>query len=333
MDFSQLRRREVLRAATLAASSSLLASAHVEAHAQAYPSRPVQVVVPFPPGGVTDALARMLGTELQLALGQPFLVLNKPGASGAIAAEYVKNAPPDGYTLMMGHIGTHAVNPSLYPDLSYNPVTDFVPVALLASTPVALFASSRAPGKTWAEILAASRARPGELTFASFGPGSSSHLYAEQLQSLAGVKWLHVPYKGPAPAMQALLSGEVDLMFDTLASGVPQARSGRIRAVAVASATRSSFAGDVPTFEELKVSGMDGGPWFALFGPRGMPRALAKTLADAVRTALGGNALQGRLAAQGIAVINQGPAELAAFQKKEMAKWADSVKRFNIKVD
>ncbi len=321
--------RRALLAAALWAGSMAMRSAH----AQTFPARAVQLIVPFPPGGVTDALARLVGIELQQALGQACVVVNKPGASGAIAAEYVKNAAPDGYTLMMGHIGTHAVNPALYAELSYNPVTDFVPVALLASTPVALFSSSKSPSRNWGDIVAASRARPGGLTYASFGAGSSSHLYAEQLQSLAGLKWLHIPYKGPAPAMQGLMGGEVDLMFDTLASGMPQLQSGRIRAIAVASTTRSPFAAEVPTFAELKVAGMDGGPWFALFAPRGTPPDIVRVFTNALHAALGTPAVAGRLAAQGISVINQGPAELASFQKKEIAQWADRVKRFNIKVD
>ncbi|WP_232834295.1 tripartite tricarboxylate transporter substrate binding protein, partial [Rhodoferax ferrireducens] len=205
--------------------------------------------------------------------------------------------------------------------------------SLLASTPVALYASMKAPGKTWAEILAASRATPDRLTFASFGPGSSSHLYAELLQSLTGVKWLHIAYKGPSPAMQALIGGEVDLMFDTLSSGMPQALAGRIRSLAVASAVRAPVAPDLPTFEELKVSGLDGGPWFALFAPKETPPSILKVLSESVHKSLGSSVIAKRLAGQGIAVINQGPVELASFQKQEIARWAENVKRFNIKVD
>lgn len=323
------RRRFLLQVAFAAGPVKLMSSAY----AQTFPDRAVQLVVPFPAGGVTDTLARLIGNELQAALGQPFIVINKPGASGAIAAEFVKGSPADGYTLMMGHIGTHAVNPALYKKLRYNPVTDFAPIALLASTPVALYASTKAPGKTLAEILAASRAKPGALTYASFGPGSSSHLYAELLQSLTGVKWLHIAYKGPAPAMQGLIGGEVDLMFDTLTSGMPQAQAGRIQALAVASTARAPVAPDLPTFRELKVNGLDGGPWFALFAPRGTPPQVLKALSESVHKSLASPSIASRLAGQGIAVINQGPAELAVFQKQEIAKWADNVKRFNIKVD
>ena len=329
MNDLESRRRVLLRAAVAAAA--LAATTH--SRAQSFPTRPVQIAVPFPPGGVTDTLARLLGTELQNALGQPFVVLNKPGASGAIAAGFVKQALPDGYTLMMGHIGTHAVNPWLYPDLSYDPVRDFTPIALLASTPVALFASPKAPGATWAEIVTASRERPGKLTFASFGAGSSSHLYAEQLQAIAGVKWLHIPYKGPAPAMQGLMAGEVDLLFDTLASGMPQAKAGRIQAIATAAPSRPAIAADVQTFSELRVTGMDGGPWFALFAPRGTSPAVIKVLSGAVRAALSSPSVAAVLSAQGVTIINRGPDELAAFQKQEMARWGENVKRFHIKVD
>ncbi|MDB5872850.1 MAG: hypothetical protein JWQ07_2292 [Ramlibacter sp.] len=323
------RRRDLLKTAGalgLAVSSPLI-------HAQAFPARPVQLVVPFPPGGVTDALARLLAAELHTATGQPFIVGNKPGAAGAIASDFVKTAPADGYTLMMGHIGTHAVNPALYKNLGYDPVRDFAPVALVASTPVALYTASKIAYQRLDEVLAASRAKPEFFNYASFGPGSSSHLYAELLQSITGVKWLHVPYKGPAPAMQDLIGGQVDFMFDTLASGMPQVQGGRIRAVAVASAARSPAAPEVPTFAELGVKGLDGGPWFALFAPKNTPAPAVQYLWNAVRKVLGSSTVAQRLAAQGITVINRSPADLAAFQRAEIARWADIVKRLNIKAD
>jgi tripartite-type tricarboxylate transporter receptor subunit TctC len=302
--------------------------------AASYPAKAVQLVVPFPPGGVTDSLARLLAAELQTALGQPFVVLNKPGAAGAISSDFVKNAAPDGYTLMMGHIGTHAVNPALYKNLSYDPVNDFSPIALVASTPVALYATASKPQlKDWQGVLAASRASSNSMTYASFGAGSSSHLYAELLQAAAGIKWLHVAYKGPAPAMQDLIGGQVDFMFDTLASGMPQAQAGRIQAVAVASTARQPVARDVPTFTELGIKGLDGGPWFGLFGPKNLPAPIVQVLWEAVRKTLAARSMVDRLNAQGISVINRSPVDLRTFQRQEIARWAADVKRFDIKVE
>lgn len=290
-------------------------------------------MVPFSAGGVTDALARLLGQELQVTLGQPFIVVNKPGAAGVIACDFVKKAPADGYTLILGHIGTHAVNPALYKHLSYDPVTDFTPVARIASTPVALFASMRAPADTWAGLLVASRAAPKQLTYASFGAGSSSHLYAELLQAYSGVRWLHVPYKGPGPAMQDLMGNQVDLMFDTLASGMPQVQARRIRAIALANAQRSPVAPDLPTFAQVGVKGLEGGPWFALFGPKSMPRPIASKLANALEGILSAPAVAHRLASQGIDAGFLGPAALAAFQHQEIARWAEEIRRFDIKAE
>ena len=301
--------------------------------ADQYPSRPVQLVVPFPAGGVTDGLARLISAELQAILLKPVVVMNKPGAAGIIASEFVKLAPADGYTLMMGHIGTHAVNPSLYKPLSYDPIADFSPIAMLASTPVALFASNKAPGKTWAEILAASRAAPGKLTYASFGPGSSSHLYAELLQNFANVKWTHIPYKGPAPAMQDLLGGQVDFMFDTLASGMPQLQTKRIHAVAVCSAERINLASSVPNFAELGISGMEGGPWFGLFAPKNLPEPIVAKLSNALGVILAKPKIIQQLNDQGIRIDFRSPEKLSAFQVQEINKWSDIIRRLSIKAD
>ena len=299
----------------------------------AYPVKPVQLVVPFPPGGVTDALARVLAQALSGPLGQSVVVLNKPGASGMIAAESVKVAPPDGYTLLMGHIGTHAVNPALYPKITYRPIDDFTPISLVASTPVMLLVSSKVPAKSISELIALAKQKPGRLNYASFGAGSSSHLYAELFKNAAELDITHVPYKGPSPAMQDLIGGQVDMMFDTVASSLPQIKAGNVRALAVASAERVPLARDVPTFKELGMGQLDGGPWFGLFAPRATPPDVIARLETEVRKALANEQVAQALQVQGIRIVGSTGGELATFQNEEMRRWAALIKKFDIHVD
>ncbi len=310
-----------------------LAAASGPVHANSYPEKPVQLIVPFPPGGVTDALARVMAKALDRPLGQPMIVVNKPGASGMIASESVKTSVADGYTLLMGHIGTHAVNPALFPNISYKPVDDFVPISLIASTPVMLLVSSKIQADNVAQLAALVKEKPGVLNYASFGAGSSSHLYAELFKSVANLDIVHIPYKGPAPAMQDLLGGQVDMMFDTVASSVPQLKTGKVRALAVASAERVPLAPDVPTFAELGMKQLDGGPWFALFAPKGTPPQIVAKLEREVRTALKTKPVVQALEAQGIHVIGSSASDLSKYQAEEISRWANLVKQFAIKID
>lgn len=315
-------------AALLAAAA--LAFCAVSAAAQdvaAFPARTVRIVVPFPPGGVTDRLARVVAQKMQENWGQPAVVDNRPGASGMIAAQHVAKSPPDGYTLMMGHIGTHAINPSLFANLPYDPVRDFAPVSLLVSVPNILLLHPSVPATSVAELIALARAQPGTLNFASPGSGTSGHMSAELLKSLTGIDIVHIPYKGPGPALQDLLAGQVNMLFDTVASSMPQVRAGKVRGLAVTTATRSAIAPDVPTMAEAGVAGYEIAPWFAAYAPAGTPPAVIDRLNAEMRRIL---ALPDVRAAfvdqQGMTLIGSSPAELGAHTQREIAKWARVVK-------
>jgi tripartite-type tricarboxylate transporter receptor subunit TctC len=322
-------------AALFAALAALALAAPAAAQdAAAYPSRTIRIVVPFPPGGVTDRLARVVAQKMQEQWGQPAVVDNRPGASGMIAAEQVAKSPPDGYTLMMGHIGTHAINPSLFAKLPYDPVKDFAPVSLLVTVPNILLVHPSVAASSVTELVALARAKPGTLNFASPGSGTSGHMSAELFKSLAGIDIVHVPYKGPGPALQDLLAGQVNMLFDTVASSMPQVRAGKLKGLAVTTATRSAIAPEVPTMAEAGVPGYEIAPWFALYAPAGTPSPVIDKLNAEVRRIL---ALPDVRAAfvdqQGMTLIGSSPAELAAYMQREIAKWAQVVKATGAKAD
>lgn len=319
-------RRDLMRAA---AGLAVLAAAPVRA--QAFPSKPLRFVVPFP-GGFTDTLARMVGQKLADSLGQPVLVENRPGASGAIGAQEVLRAPADGHTLFLGHIGTHALNPHLQPRLAYDPA-ELVPVSLLVQLPNLLVASPTLPVQSVQELVAAARARPGGLSYASPGNGTSGHLAAELFKAQAGVDVVHVPYKGTAEALQDLGSGRVHLMFDTIAQGLAQAKGGRVKALAVTSPQRTPLAPEVPTMAESGFPGWDTAAWFGVMVRAGTPPdAIARLHADAVR-ALAATDVRDRLLAMGATPVGNTPAEFARFVIAESARWGDVIRKAGIKAD
>ncbi len=302
--------------------------------AAGYPARTLRIVVPFPPGGVTDRLARTVAQKLQEAWGQPAVVDNRPGASGMIAAEQVAKSAPDGYTLMMGHIGTHAINASLFRRLPYDPVKDFAPVSLLVTVPNVLLVHPSVPAASVAELVALARAKPGTLNFASPGSGTSGHLSAELLKSLAGVEIVHVPYKGPGPALQDLLAGQVNMLFDTVASSMPQVRGGKLRALAVTTTTRSAIAPEVPTMVEAGVPGYEIAPWFAAYAPAGTPPAIVEKLAAEMRRILAQPDVRTAFVEQqGMTIVASTPTELGAHTRSEIAKWAKVVKATGASAD
>jgi tripartite-type tricarboxylate transporter receptor subunit TctC len=311
-----------------AALAALMLAANAAAQdAAGYPARTIRIVVPFPPGGVTDRLARTVAQKMQEQWGQPVVVDNRPGASGMIAAEQVAKSPPDGYTLMMGHIGTHAINVSLFSRLPYDPVKDFAPVSLLVSVPNILLVHPSVPANSVGELVALARAKPGTLNFASPGSGTSGHMSAELFKSLAGIDIVHVPYKGPGPALQDLLAGQVNMLFDTVASSMPQVRAGKLKGLAVTTTTRSAIAPEVPTMVEAGIAGYEIAPWFAAYAPAGTPAPVIDKLNAEMRRIL---ALPDVRAAfvdqQGMTLIASSPAELGAYTQREIAKWAAVVK-------
>ncbi len=302
------------------------------ASAQGFPSRPLRIVVPFP-GGVADSLARLLSPKMSAALGQPVVVENKPGASGSIAAQEVIRAPADGHTLFLGHIGTHAVNPHVFAKLSYDPEKDFAPVTLLISVPNLLVVHPSVPADNVGELVAYAKAKPGALSYASPGSGSSGHLAAELFKSLAGVDIVHVPYKGAAPALQDLMGGQVQVLFDTLAQGLPQAKVGKVRALAVTTLRRQSVAPDIPTMDEQGFTGWKTGPWFGFFLRAGTPEVLVNRLHGEALNALQAPEVRERLVALGVDVAGNPPAQFAAFIRAERERWGKVVREAGIRAE
>jgi tripartite-type tricarboxylate transporter receptor subunit TctC len=322
-----LPRRRILSAA--AALAALGASA--PAAAQPFPTRPVRFVVPFP-GGFTDTLARMVGQKMADALGQPVLVENRPGASGAIGAQEVLRAPADGHAMCLGHIGTHALNPHLQAKLAYDPA-ELVPVTLLVQLPNLLVASPTLPVRSVQELVALARGKPGELSYASPGNGTSGHLAAELLKAQAGVNLVHVPYKGTAEALQDLGSGRVHLMFDTVAQGLAQSKAGRVKALAVTSPQRTPLEPEVPTMAESGFPGWDTAAWFGLMVRAGTPpEAIARLHAEAVR-ALNAPEVRDRLVGMGATPVGNAPAAFARFVAEESARWGEVIRKAGIKAD
>jgi tripartite-type tricarboxylate transporter receptor subunit TctC len=291
----------------------------------------VRFVVPFP-GGFTDTLARMVGQKMADALGQPVLVENRPGASGAIGAQEVLRAPADGHAMFLGHIGTHALNPHLQAKLAYDPA-ELVPVTLLVQLPNLLVASPTLPVRSVQELVALARGKPGELSYASPGNGTSGHLAAELLKAQAGVNLVHVPYKGTAEALQDLGSGRVHLMFDTVAQGLAQSKAGRVKALAVTSPQRTPLEPEVPTMAESGFPGWDTAAWFGLMVRAGTPpEAIARLHAEAVR-ALNAPEVRDRLVGMGATPVGNAPAAFARFVAEESARWGEVIRKAGIKAD
>ncbi len=304
------------------------------AYAQAYPSKPIRLVVPYPPGGPLDIMARAIGQKLTEAWGQPVVVDNRAGAGGNIGADLVAKSPADGYTLLMGAVATHAINPTLYGKLAYDPVRDFAPVALVAQVPNILVVNPSVPVKSVRELIDLARARPGYLNFASGSTGSTGHLAGELFNTMAGVEMVHIPYKGGAPAMADLLAGQVQLMFDNLANALPNVKAGRLRALAVTTLKRSPAMPDLPTVAESGLPGFDLTTWFGLMVPAGTPpEIVAKLNAEIVR-ALNTKDMRERLEKMGAEPpVNNTPDNFAAFIRSEAAKYAKVVKDSGARVD
>ncbi|HEX7813139.1 MAG TPA: tripartite tricarboxylate transporter substrate binding protein, partial [Burkholderiales bacterium] len=296
---------------TLLGAAILLAAATV-AHGENYPSRPIRLVVPFPPGGVADPVARMIGDKVARSLGQSVIVDNRPGGAGIIAAEIVKQAPADGYTLFIGHAGTHAVNPSLYSILPYDPVKDFQPITLMMSTSHVLVVPLESPAKSVSELAALAKSRPEGLTFASQSVGTGGHLLGEMFKVRTGTNLQHVPYKGSAPALADLMAGRVDLFFDAVITSAPQIKGGKIRALATASKRRPPILAQVPTMTEAGYPGIELDFWFALFAPAGTPPGIVHKLNEEFAKALHSPEVGARFTEQGLDIITGTPEELAA---------------------
>ncbi len=302
--------------------------------AQPYPVKPIRFVVPYPPGGPLDLMGRLIGQKLTDAWMQPVLVENRTGAGGNIGADMVAKSAPDGYTLLMGAVATHAINPSLYSRISYDPFKDFVAVALVAQVPNILVVNPLVPASNVRELIALAKAKPGGLNFGSGSTGSTGHLAGELFNTMAGVRMTHIPYKGGAPAMQDLLGGQVQLMFDNLANSLPQVKAGKLRALAVTTDKRSPFVPDIPTVEESGVPGFDLTTWFGVFVSAGTPRELVVRLNTEVVRILALSDVRQRLEEMGAAPIaNNTPENFSAFVRREYDKYAKVVKDSGAKAD
>ena len=308
-----------------AVMAAVCAMAGVVHAAETYPSRPIRMIVAYPPGGGTDQVGRVLADQLTVTLGQNVVVDNRGGATGNIGTELAARAVPDGYTLLMGNVAPNAVNVSLFKKLGFDPVKDFAPVSLVAVTPNILVAHPSMPVKTIKELIAYAKAKPGTLNFPSAGVGSSSHLAGEMLKSLAGISMVHIPFKGGGPALVAVIAGEVQIMFATMPAAMPHVKSGKVKPVAVTTAKRSQAMPELPTIAESGVKGYEASTWYGLLAPARTPPAIVTRLhADTVKI-LAGPTRQ-RLEAQGFEPEGGTPAEFAAYIKTEIVKWAKVIK-------
>ena len=312
----------------------LLAMAPALAWAQDYPGKPVRMVVGFPRGGGTDVVARILAPKLSELLGQPLVIENRPGATGTAAAAMVAKSPPDGYTIMMGHVSVNAIAPSLFANLQYDAIRDFAPVALAASVPHFVVVHPSVAAASLKELIAYLKAQGSKLTFPSAGNGSMPHLAGEIFKSLAGVELVHVPYKGSGQSMQDLLGGQHAVAFDTMPASAPHVRSGRLRALAVSSAGRLPAFPDVPTAEEAGLPGYRITTWYGVFAPAGTPAAIVRRLhADTVK-AMQSPETRSKLEGVGAdGTVSRSPEEFAALVRADTARYAGIVKRIGLKID
>jgi tripartite-type tricarboxylate transporter receptor subunit TctC len=322
--------RHLLRVAACAAVAAFALSGHAQAP---YPTKPIRIVVPFPAGGTTDILARAVAQKLTETTGQSVVVDNRPGAGGNIGAELVAKSPPDGYTLLMGTVGTHAINASLYARMPYDHVKDFAPIILVAGVPNVLVINPSVPANSVQELIAYGKANPGKLNFASSGSGTSIHLAGELFKTMTGVQMTHVPYKGSAPAIADLLGGQVQLMFDNLPSALPHIKAGKLKALAVTSAQRSATLPDVPTVAESGLPGFEASSWFGLLAPAGTPKEIIARLNGEVAKWLATPEAKEKLAAQGAIAAGQPSDDFVRHIAAETTKWQKVVKESGAKVD
>jgi tripartite-type tricarboxylate transporter receptor subunit TctC len=328
--YRNVRRMLALLATVAAAVAAPFAFAQSTAN---YPAKPVRLVVPFPAGGTTDILARAVAQKLSEAWGQQVIVDNRPGAGGNIGSDLVAKSKPDGYTLLMGTVGTHAINPSLYKNMPYDHVKDFAPVILVAGVPNVLVVNPSLPVHSVPELIAYAKANPGKLNFASSGNGTSIHLSGELFKAMTGVEMTHVPYKGSAPALTDLIGGQVQLMFDNLPSSLPFIKAGKLRALAVTSGARAAALPDLPTLAESGLPGFEASSWFGVLAPAGTPRDIVAKLNGAIAGWLASPEAKEKLLAQGAIAAGGAPEDFARHIGAETSKWAKVVKASGAHID
>ena len=307
-------------------------AAFAQTGAAGFPNKPMKIVVTFSTGGAPDILARLIGDRMTADWGQPVVIDNKPGAGGNTGSDFVAKAPADGYTLVLGTVGTHSINGALYAKMPYDMVKDFAPVTLLATTPNMLVINNDVPAKNLNEFIALGR-KEGKMSFASSGSGTSIHVSGELFKTMTGIDMTHIPYKGRATAIPDVLGGRVTMMFDNMPSSLPLVKDGKLRALGVTSAQRSPAAPEIPTIAEQGLPGFDAVSWFAMFAPAGTPKAIVDKLQVEVKKILQSSEVGRKLAEIGLEVVASTPEELAAYQRAEIAKWAKVVKDSGAKVE
>lgn len=323
----------VVRVAALVAASMLVVAGASAAFAQSYPARPIKFVVPYPPGGASDVTARILGQKLSEAYGQPVVIENRPGANGNIALAEVAKAAPDGYTILMGNVGPNAINAGLYKTLPFDPIASFAPITLTSTVPIVLLVHPALAVKDAKELIAHVKANPGRTNFASGGNGSATHLTAEMFKSMAGLDIVHVPYKGDAAAMTALMAGEVTMTFATIVAAMPQIKGGRVKVIGVAATKRLAALPDVPTISESVLPGFESTSWGGVFAPAGTPPAIVASLQTEITKALRLPDVRERLAGLGAEIVGSSSAEFAEYLKAEIAKWSGVIKTAGATID
>jgi tripartite-type tricarboxylate transporter receptor subunit TctC len=315
------------------AAIALVGLAALEAPAQDYPAKPIRLIVPFPPGGGNDTIARLMGQKLAPALGQQVLVDNRPGAGGTIGAELAAKSPPDGYTLFLAGVASHGINPNLRKQLPYDPVRDFSGVSLIASAPLLVVVHPSLPVASIKQLVALAKARPGAVNYASNGSGSSSHLAVELFAMTTGTVMTHIPYKGVALALTDLMSGQVQLAFSSAVSMLPQVKAGKLRAIAMTGAKRSQAIPDIPTVAEAGVPGYETGSWYGIVAPAKTPRPVIERLSREIAAATRSAEISGRLVDEAVIPIGSTPEEFDAHIKRELARWAKVIAKARISED
>ncbi len=323
------RRQLVLAAASLAATA---ATAAIGQTTTAWPDRPIQLLIPYPPGGSTDLIARPLSIKLQERLGQPVVLDYKPGAGGTVASQAAARAKPDGHTFIMV-LAAHAINASLYPKLPYDTRRDFMPVSLVANLPLLVSASPSLKARSMQELIAEAKANPGKITFGSAGNGNTSHLAAEYFASMAGIQLTHVPYKGSAPLVNAMLAGEVQMTFDSASTSLPHVQSGRLRGLAVTGDARLPMIADVPTMVEAGLPGFVVNGWYAVLAPAGTPSAIVERLSREIAAVVAQADVRQQLQAGGYQLVGSSPAALGTHIDAEITRWAKVVKDSGARID
>ena len=328
-----MQRRNLIKALCLAGAATLAAGAAGAVHAQDYPSKPIRLIVPFPPGGTTDIVGRLVADKLGAELGQPIVVENRAGAGGSIGSGAIASAPADGYTLGIATVSTHGINPAIYKNLSFDAEKDFAPITNLAAVPNVMSTHPSVPAQDIKAFIELAKKDPGKITYASAGNGSVSHMMGELFKMASGTDLLHVPYRGVGPALNDTLAGQVNVLFDNLPSSLPQIQAGKLRALAVAAPKRVAALPDVPTFAEAGLAEVNDSSWFGLVAPAAIPPAVLEKVHKAALAVLADPAVKERLAQLGAAPVGNSPEDYARQISETIARNATIARQANIRID